>query len=308
MKKIAPLLFMICICITTKLQADIQTDIWGLETIEPPKKQQGPFRIEGEFDSVAESHFKKKGFEDEKLGYSNYSGTVGMAFCYFPKAREAYAAAVSYTYAHIGWKQNPFFKQQDFDVVTLALRLYSNRFCDWIWKGELGVNMDVNNFNWSQYVNYDLTLWGRYDYRENIGLNIGVIVQTGMKLDRVYPIIGFDWQMSEKWSLNAIFPVNISLQYQYTCDWKIAAAMRFFDARYRVGKDERLSSGLVAYRNSGIELAALFDSENSDIEANVHVGSTLGGLLRISNSQNRNVTHFYVNPSLYVGGQIVWSF
>lgn len=308
MKRNIPLLLIICLCTITQLNADIQTDIWGLENIEPPKKQQGPFRFEGDFDSVARTHFKKKGFEDQKLSYSNYSGTAGMAFCYFPKAREAYAAAASYTYANIGWKQNPFFKQQDFNVFTFALRLYSNRYCKWIWKGELGVNMDINHFNWSDYVNYDLTMWGRYDYKENIGLNIGLIVQTGMKIDRVYPIIGFDWEISKKWSLNMIFPVNISLQYQYTCDWKIAAAMRFFDVRYRVGKDENLSRGLVCYRNSGVELAAIFDSETSNLEANVHVGSTLGGLLRISNSQNRDVTHFYTDPSLYVGGQLVWSF
>lgn len=308
MKKIAPLLFMTCICATATLQADIQTDIWALENIEPPKKQPGPFRFEGDFDSVSKTHFKKKGFEKEKLGYSNYSGTASMAFCYFPKAREAYAAAVSYTFAKIKWDQNPFFKQQDFNVITAALRMYSNRFCDWIWKGELGVNMDISNFNWSQYVNYDFTMWGRYGYRENVGLNIGVIVQTGMKIDKVYPIIGFDWEISKKWTLNAIFPVNISLQYQYTSDWKIAAAMRFFDVRYRVDKDEHLSRGLVCYRNSGIEMAAIFDSQTTNLEANVHVGSTLGGLLRISNSQNRDPIHFYVDPSLYVGGLVVWSF
>lgn len=308
MKKIIGLSLMICLCALTKAHADIQTDIWGLEQIEPPKNQQGPFRIEADFDSVAKTHFTKKHYEHQKLGYSNYSGTLGMAFCYLPQAREAYAAAASYTYANICWKQNPFFRQQNFDVVTLALRLYSNRFCDWIWKGELGVNMDVNHFEGGQYMNYDLTMWGRYDYRKNVGLNLGIIIQTGMKIDKVYPIIGFDWTISKKWTLNLVFPVNISLQYQYTCDWKIAGAMRFFDVRYRVGKNEPLSKGLVVYRNTGLELAALYEPENLSLEGNVHIGSTLGGLLRISDHENRHPRHFYLDPSLYVGGQLVWSF
>lgn len=307
MKTALRLLLIPCLLTISTLHADIEDDIWGLQDIEEPKKQPGPFRLEFETDVVAGTHFNKEGYEDEKINFGNYTGTAGMAFCYFPQAREAYAAAVAYTYTNICWKQNPFFHQCDFQKATVALRLFSNRFSDWIWKGQFAINFDTKHKDYNHYMNYDLTLWGRYDYCEDMGLHLGIIVQTGMKIDRVYPIIGFDWDINDQWALNLAFPVNISLQYKYNCNWTGAAAMRFFDVRYRAGEDEPLPMALVAYRNTGFELAILYASDPS-IEANIHVGTTVGGMLRISDKNNDHPQHFKMDPAAYVGGQLIWSF
>lgn len=300
-----PLIF--CSILFSTLHADVEDDIWALGKIEEPKKQPGPFRAEFEFDAVAKTHFNKKGYGYDNISFGNYTGTFGMAFCYFAKHREAYAAAVAYTYTNICWEENPYFHQTDFQKATLALRLFSNRFCDWIWKGELAINFDTIHTNYNFYMDYDLTLWGRYDYRDNIGLNLGLIIQTGMKMDLVYPIIGVDWEINDTWTLNGIFPVNLSLQYTINSNWTGAAAIRFFDVRYRVAPHEPEPMALVSYRNTGFEFALLYECDPT-IEANLHIGSTAGGMLRISNKNNKHPHHFKMDPALYGGGQIIWSF
>ncbi|MEM1283300.1 MAG: hypothetical protein AAGG81_07080 [Chlamydiota bacterium] len=301
------LIFCTLLTLSSPLYCDIDDDIFGLEDIDEPQEHPGPFRIEGEFDSVASTHFKKDGFRDQKMSFSNWRGSTGMAFCYLAYAREAYAAGVAYNYARLCWDENPFFHQTDFSQVSFLLRLFSNRFCDWIWQGQLAVNVDANQWNFSYYTNYDLVLWGKYDYNDLTNLHLGVIVQTGMKMDRVYPVVGFDYKYNKCWKLNAVFPVNISLEYCYDCCLTAALAMRFFDVRYRVNKNENLSMGLFSYRNSGVEFALLYE-DNPRLEGNIHVGSTLGGMLRISDRDNKHPKHFKLEPALYVGGELVWSF
>ncbi len=307
--KTLKLFFVSCtlILLSSPLYCDIDDDIWGLEEIDEPQKQPGPFRMEAEFDSVASTHFDKDGFRDQKMSFSNWSGTAGMAFCYLAYAREAYAAGVTYNFTRLCWEENPYFHQSDFNQVSFLLRLFSNRFCEWIWQGQLAVNVDADEWDLNYYTNYDIILWGRYDYNDCTNLHLGVIVQTGMKMDRVYPVVGFDYVVNKCWKLNAVFPVNISLEYNYDSCLSAAFAMRFFDVRCRVNKDENLPMGLFSYRNSGLELALLYE-DNPSLEGNIHVGSTLGGMLRISDHNNRHPKHFKLDPILYVGGELVWSF
>lgn len=305
--KIRILFTFITLIMITRVEADIDDGSWGLENIEEQKKQPGPFRLEAEFDYISPANFNKKGYGDQDLTVSHYTGTAGMAFCYFAKSREAYAAAVSYRYLNLKWKENPYFSQEKFEQVSFILRFFSNRFCDWIWLGQAQMNVDADHWNFNQYTDYDITVWGKYDYNSCVNLHIGTIIQTGMKMDRVYPIIGFDWDISKRWTLNAVFPVNISLAYEINKAWTSAVAMRFFDFRQRVNKDEELSMGLFSYRNSGFELVILYEKDPL-IEANLHIGNTLGGMLRISDQDNRDPHHFKLDPSWYAGGEIIISF
>lgn len=303
--------FLIIFCTLLSLSSPVQSDVidgdFGLEDIDSQKKQPGPFRMEGEVDFIGKARINKKGFEHQKIGISTGYGAANMAFCYIEHAREAYAAGVAYDFSQLRWKENPYFDQKTFQQVSFLLRFFSNRLPDWIWRGELAVNVDADRWDFNEYVNYDVVLWGRRKYTDRINLHLGMIVQTGMKMDRLYPVIGFDYAINKLWQLNAVFPVNISLEYSYNKYLTGAVAMRFFDIRYRVNPHENLSKGLFSYRDSGVEFALLY-KDDPTLEGNVHVGSTLGGLLRISNRNNKCPKHFKLDPALYVGGELVWSF
>jgi len=289
------------------LHGDSFNEDWGLENIKEPEKQPGPFRIEFEFDAVQKTHFNKEGFSNQKFGYSEFSGSAGTVICYSINNREAYALAVGDTNTNMLWEENPYFSQEHFNEASLLLRFYSNRFCDWVWKGEFASSINTEHPDFNHYLDFDVTVWGRYEYSCDVGIHLGFIVQTGMKLDHVYPIVGFDWNINRNWTLNMAFPVNISLQYEINNNWTSSFGMRFFDGRHRAGNDEPLPMALVSYKNSGIEFAMLYAYDPA-LEVNFHIGSTLGGMLRIANKQNHHATHFKLDPAMYVGSELVWSF
>ncbi len=119
---------------------------------------------------------------------------------------------------------------------------------------------------------------GEYDYSKNIGVHVGFLGWTGLKIDKILPILGFDWTFCEKWTLNAVFPVNVSLVYAYNDKLSFAAAGRFFWNRHRIEKHALLSEGIWEYRNSGAELAVNYALKNF-AALNLHAGYTFGGML-----------------------------
>jgi hypothetical protein len=205
---------------------------------------------------------------------------------------------------HLDWTNNPFFEQQNFGELIVGLGAFTKRIPNWLWQAQVTMNMDTEHRNWNLYTNYDLLLWGRYTTcNPDINLHVGFWMQTGMKIDHIYPIIGFDWVFAEDWKLNLVFPMNVSLVYTMDDSWSIALAGRFFDIRRRVGRDEPLSQGLFQYHNVGAELAVNYKLCDW-LHANVHAGYTLWGKYKISNRENKHPTHFDIDSSWYAGGQL----
>lgn len=287
----------------TSLHADFEDSIVSQEEIETPEHQ-GPFRGEFSFDAVGSANIDKPGFTGQEVDFSCFAGRVGSVICYSKVRREAFMLAIGGARAKIDWEENPYFSQTVFPTATLALRFFSNRLEDWIWQAQFAMNIDTEHWDFNHYLNFDILLWGRHDWRPNIGLHAGFIVQTGMQIDRIYPIIGFDWKINDLWKLNLVFPVNLSIERTLNDCWKAALAVRFFDVRERADEDEPLPMALVCYRNTGLELAFKYDWANI-IEANIHAGYTVGGELRISNRHNDHPKHFDLGSAGYIGSELV---
>lgn len=288
--------------------AIIDDGVIGSEDIEDIKRQPGPFRIEVEYDSVSKAKIDKEGFEDDHLTFSQFSARFGMAFCYFPEHREAYAFAIGYDRTKLDWPENPFFNENYFNTATASLRLYSNRMSDWLWKGQLTATIDTHHMDFNHYLNFDAVMWGRYEYSCDVGMHIGFIVETGMKLDHVYPIFGFDWQFAENWKLNLVYPTDLSLLYTINKRWSAEVGMRFFDVRHRAGWDEPLPGALFRYTNAGVEFGINYKYDPF-IEANIHAGSTLkAGELKISDQHGHHTQSFDLDGSAYAGFELVISF
>lgn len=134
-----------------------------------------------------------------------------------------------------------------------------------------------------------------------------------MKIDRIFPIIGLDWKINEKWQLNLVYPLNISVVYQINECWSAALAGRLFNLRYRFGSHEcieyhkhHFKKGLFQYRNNGAELAINYEKKNYSF--NAHAGMTFGGQFILSNKHNKHKSHFDIDPAGYVGGEAVVKF
>lgn len=282
------------------LTADIDFRDVGSETTVEPKR--GPFTLSVDFDAIGNSKINNSFYKGDKLRFAIAEAELSSIIYYCPAYHEAANIAISYTYTTLEWHHNPWFNQTHFNTFTLSLGGISKRIDRWLWQSQISINLDANEWDINDYATYDFILWGRYSYCDHIGVHVGFIAQTGMKMDRVYPIFGADWQMSPKWKLNLVYPVNVSLEYLVAENWSIALAGRSFNPRYRVHKHKPFGKSLVRYENTGAEFAVKYHAK--DMSANIHAGTTLGGKFRVANSQNHHPHTYKLDPAGYVGAEV----
>ncbi len=264
-----------------------------------------PCQLEASFDMIGRSKFNRHDGHGH-IRYSRGNIETSCGFYYNPCYKEGLAATVGYTYTLMDWKHNPFFHQKHFHTATVGLSAFSHRLCDWLWRSQVAINMDTDHFNF-HYTTYDLLLWGKYEYCEDIGLHVGLLAFTGLRIDRVYPIIGFDWKYSCHWKFNLVFPIDISAVYTINDCWSVSLTGRPFYSRNRAAKHSRLSNAVFEYENAGAEFAVNYQLSDW-LHANVHVGEAFGGKLKVANQHDHHPHHFRFNSAGYIGGEVDISF
>lgn len=281
--------------------------VYGSESIEnytaASSDEKRPFGISVSGDTIFHSRFDEKPIKKEHLTYGQLDVEASAVFYYNECYSEGAAIAVDYELNRLHWKENPFFHQQDFHQIGLSLSFFSSRLCDWLWLGQAGFFINAEHLNFNEYAYYDFLGWGRYSYNSCLGIHVGIVGEVGMKMDHVYPIIGVDWMISDCWKLNVVYPMNISLVYGVNENLSFAIAARFFDKRQRADNDAPRPKSLWNYRTTGIELAMDFERDDW-LLANVHVGYTLGGRLKIADRHNDEKFHLDLNPAPYIGGKL----
>ena len=294
---------------TSPMFADSDVDVdmtdLGPQDMNASAKK-SPFSLAGRVDAIKKTEISQGYFKGDTFHFSTGEAEAGMVFYYCPAYSEGANVAITYTSSLIDWQNNPWFCQDHFNTVTFTLGGMTKRIKGWFWQAQVGVNVDADEWDLVDYANYDLLLWGRYEYCPHIGVHIGFIAQTGMQMDRVYPILGADWRISRNWKLNLVYPVNVSLEYLITDNWSVYVGGRTFNVRYRVGKHESSPKNVIRYENLGAEAAVVY--QNDFTSANIHVGSTLGGKFRVANEHNDHPHHYKLRPSGYVGGEVVVKF
>ncbi|NGX42857.1 MAG: hypothetical protein K940chlam7_01145 [Chlamydiae bacterium] len=262
-----------------------------------------PFFGGARYDDIRRADIKESGHKGEHLKYSIGTAYLGSVVCYNPCREEGFTLSAAYTRTRLDWDENPEFDKSEYNTLSASISGFSNRLPDWEWKGNITFNIDTDSFDFEKYATWDLLLWGRYDYCNNLGLHIGFYSITGMKIDRVYPVIGFDWNCWRNLKINAVFPMDMSLIWVFNCKLETGAAVRFFESRHRVGKNENLSMALWTYRTYGAELFLNFNYSEY-IHANVHIGESLGGKLKIADRHYGKAHHFRTKCAPYIGGEI----
>lgn len=288
--------------VTFSVCADIdidQQDI-GSEKITKPAKRT-PFSLDTHVDVIGSSKISKGCYKGNKIHYAEAEVEAGMVVYYCPTYTEGLRTALNYSPVYLKWHDNPWFDQDHFNIASLSLAGFTQRVDHWFWRAQLTANFDTDEWS-SKYTSYDILLWGRYTYCKNIGIHFGFLAETGLRMDRIYPIIGFDWQISRKWKLNLVYPVNISLVYAFSRHWSIGAAGRFFNSRFRVNHKDHSLKPLVRYTNVGAEFIAKYETET--MSANIHAGSTLGGIFRVANHRNHHARDYDLDASIYAGAGI----
>jgi len=258
-------------------------------------------------DWVGKTKIDKKNFRDRDVSFYNVEVQGERVIYHNPGCKEGVSFGVGYSNTYFHFEKNPFFSNDNFNMVSFTLAGFSGRIERWLFQGYITANWQYDYQNFADYSNYDILLWSKYEYCPNIlNLHAGFLMETGMKIDRICPIIGFDWKFAHKWKLNAIFPVNLSVVYDFQENWTATLAGRLFNLRYRLGKHDRLREALLEYYNYGIELGCSYQKEGFFI--NMHAGYTIGGEFKISSRQHKHRKHFDMDSAPYAGGEIAYKF
>lgn len=276
-------------------------DLSAEQQTNPADAENRPYKISAFGDWIGNSKIDKKGYHHQSVKFYIANVQAEAVVYYNPHCEEGISLGLGYTRSRFDWNKNRFFKTKDMDQVSVTLSGFSKRLQDWQWLGYLTATFEPRYSNLSEYTNYDIMMWGRYTCTDIFNMHIGFLAQTGMKMDNIYPIIGFDWVINDKWKLNAVYPMNMSLVYTINCNWSAAAAIRIFDLRYRFGKHQRVEKALLHYRNNGLELALNYNK--GDLSANVHAGGTFGGRFKIANKHYKHRKHFDLDSAAYAGAE-----
>jgi len=260
-----------------------------------------------DFEIVAENNdvSKAKFTEPDSQKHHHFRFRQGYVLGTYTQKLQAPAAltyGVGYMKSHFHFSHHPkktSFREQNFNNLLLQFGAATDHIEHWHWNAGIGAQINTEHFK-TEYTFFDGVLHGAYDFEQDTRLHVGIVGYTGLRYTRVLPLIGFDKKLSDKWQLNAVFPVNMALIYQISDHFSFDAAIRYMLSRQRLSKNEHYRKGFVAYRNWGAE-AGINYIYNEHFRVNLHVGESFAGRIRISNKNDSHRRHLKLDAALYYG-------
>jgi hypothetical protein len=266
--------------------------------------------FDGEYRNVGKAKFTTptvKGTHERYADAHTY-----LYFSHFVNNDNAISGKVGYSFLKFDWPQNPRFKEDDYHFATSSLAWITTSIHKWRWIVSGAVSVDAQTFDFGESGVYYGLMWGRYNWKPQLGLHVGWYGYTGVKNGYILPILGFDWHPSRKWQLNAIFPVDASLRYHFAEHWSIYLQASAFGRPYRF--PIRAHGGIGRYRNgifevfsTGIELNLKYYIDNT-LSFIVGGGWNLGGWILIKDKHNEHAKYFNYNGAPYAQGKFTCSF
>jgi hypothetical protein len=276
----------------------------GYEFIHP----EHPVHVAGRFRQAGQAKL-----EDGLPGHLRYADASTSAYYthYLDQNYEnSLTLGLGYDYLGLDWKKNPYFKDTDFHYSTLSLGYVTTSIDKWRWVLNTGTTVDSAHMNFGKTGVYHGMAWGRYQYGNKIGVHIGTTGWYGVKNGYILPIFGLDWRPNTDWTINAIFPLNISVAYHIDENWTTEAAFSGFGGPYRYFR--RAHEGLGNLKDPIFSLYAKgFDANvkynlNHLLQVNLGLGWSSGGKILIKNEDN--LPHGWHGFKSTVYGQISASF
>jgi hypothetical protein len=216
---------------------------------------------------------------------------------------------IGYVNTHLNHKQRWHFEQETFNNLLISLGEH-NKSLDY-WRFDTNVYMQANTQHLSspRYLFFRWLFHSIYEWRKDLRFNIGVEGTTGMHYTYTWPALGFEWEPSEQWRLNFVYPSNISALYNISQHFSVIGSMHYFISRQRLGEDEeqKLKRGLIAYRNTGLELGLNYNL-GQKLLINFHIGHALGARVHVSDRHDQHHHYHKFRSAPYFGGIINYLF
>jgi hypothetical protein len=264
-----------------------------------------PFSLSAEYLAVGEAKFRTPSVEGEHLVY--HQATLALAYIHPFTSYCGMIFGSGYVGTKVAWKENPSFDEKHFSYVDFALGGYTTSLPDWFWSLTVTGFIDTEVLDLSDYALYQGVLWGKYNWCDAMTLHAGFILEIGLNQEKIWPILGFEWTPCSNWRLHAIYPVDISLEYDFFEDWTIGTSIQFLRNRHRVKETEPLPKGVFEYRTWGAEIDLSY-TPFPWLMVEGFAGSTFYGELKIADWRNKHATHYKFKDAFYSGISAVLSY
>ena len=262
------------------------------------------WEVHASYLGTGKAEIDEPGKENEEISFSQ---TVGKAsYTHVLDDDSGIVFDVGYTSTEVNWDENPSFSEKTFSYLNLQVGGYSLKIPNWLWRGAIGTDVDAEELSFNRYALYKGTMWGRYALSDLFGLHIGFTGTSGLRRDKVYPILGVDYAPSSKWKLSFIFPVDISANYSIDDNWSVAASARTFRVRHRLSQKETTSRGIFDYRSFGGDLSLNYLV--GSFLAKAYVGTTYSGDLKVADPKGRDPLFYKFNGTFYLGSNLTYQF
>jgi len=279
---------------------------WGEQEEFPSPPSFFPFSVGGSYANILPATFYyPDGFNEQKLQYLQYDANFSYTQPF--SQINGMIFGVGWVGVDLDWSENPSFSQTRFDYVSFSVGGFSKVFTNWMWTLNQAAFLDPQKFSFSSYALYQTVLWGKYTWRPWLELDAGFLLELGLNRDYVWPILGFIYHYNKKLHLHAVYPIDMTLEYDILPKLTAAGSIRIFRNRHRVGFDEPLSEGLFLYQSWGVEFELEYRAAPWFF-INGFAGSATHGRLSISDNSNQNITIYKINSSFYAGLNSALSF
>jgi hypothetical protein len=270
----------------------------SLQAEDGGQPQCHPFALSGTYVNVTRAKFREPKLAKQSIHYQQWDNAFGYTHSVSPNSGFIFGSG--WISSRIDMVDNPNFDETLFNYVNFSVAGFTTVLPKWVWMVTAAAYLDMDNFSFIDYALYQGILWGRYDFSDKIEFDFGLIVELGLRKEKLWPLIGFIYYPADRFSLSVIYPVDISLEYEICPTLSVEGAMRFLRNRHRVGQSEPNPQAIFEYRSSGFELDLNYTPFRSALLTGF-IGSTFRGNFQVSDHNHDHTHHYKFKNSLYTG-------
>jgi hypothetical protein len=285
----------------TGLAAPLAASTYALITDYSFANPSKPWYFDARGRAIGSAKFHKRSIENSHMHYRD--AAVSLYYSQFLNSQNYLTYGLGYAYLDLDWHKNPRFQEDSYNFAVASIGYVTTGLDKWRWVFSAAGSVDAETLDFAHSaVGYGL-VWGRYHFSSITGVHIGALGYGGIRNHYVLPIVGFDFNLSPEWKLNAIFPLDISLNYQWASHWATSIAASSFGGPYRTPKRAhrgvgRFEHAIFEVYSSGVEIDLNYDSHHF-ITAGVGVGWDFGGWILIKDAQNRHGKYYKFDAAPY---------
>lgn len=269
-----------------------------------------PVYFDGEFREVGRAEFYTHGVRGSHMEYQD--AHAFLYYSHYLTPDNSLSWKVGYSFLDFNWPQNPRFNGNDYHFASTSLGWVSTSITNWRWILATGISVDAQTWDFGQSGVYYGLMWGRYAYSDTLGLHAGWAGYYGVENGYLFPIVGLDYRCGKRWKFNAIFPLNVSIEYLFNRYWSSMLELATFGRPYRFpmrvhGGIGKFENGIFEVYSNGIELDIKFHSGGAFL-ASFGGGWNWGGWILIKDHANHHGKYYKFDGAPYIQAKLGLSF